>query len=114
MRRVGISGIGLVSPLGTKLASFWDALLNGTPGVGPVTRFDASAFPCRIGGQVNDAEYEDLVDSRSMRTTTHVTRMSLAAVELALTDGRMRVGEAEPDMLGVSVGTAMAGLREAE
>jgi 3-oxoacyl-[acyl-carrier-protein] synthase II len=114
MRRVVVSGIGLVSPLGTKLELFWDALLTGRPGVSAVTRFDASSFPCRVAGQVDDAEYEDLVDARLMRTTTHVTRMSLAAVELAVADGRMRAGEADPDLLGVAVGTAMAGLREAE
>lgn len=114
MRRVAISGIGLISPLGINVPNFWNRVISGRSGIRSITRFDASTYGCRIGGQVDDAEYADLIEPKLIRTTTHVTRLALAAAELAFRDGRMRASDCDPDALGVCLGTATAGMREAE
>ena len=53
-RRVVVTGLGIVSPLGNDLATSWDGIVNGRSGIGPITHFDASAFPTRIAGEVKD------------------------------------------------------------
>lgn len=113
-RSVVISGIGIVSPLGIGLEAFWEALANGRSGISRITRFDPSDFPCQIGGEVRDRSYEALLAPRTLRTTTHVTQLALAATELALRDARAHARAYEPHLVGVSMGTALGGWREAE
>jgi 3-oxoacyl-[acyl-carrier-protein] synthase II len=114
LRRVVISGIGLIGPTGSGHASFWRSLLGGRSAIGRITRFDASTYSCQIGGEVRDRSYEELLDPRKLRTTTHVTQLALAATELALRDARMTLRQYEPEMIGVTLGTALGGWREAE
>ena len=114
MRRVVITGIGLVGPTGIGPDAFWRSLIDGCSGIGPITRFDATSYPCRIGGEVKDRSYEELIDPRKRRITTHVTQLGLAAAELALRDAHLPNGRYEPTMTGVMVGTALGGWREGE
>jgi 3-oxoacyl-[acyl-carrier-protein] synthase II len=111
---VVISGIGLVGPTGIGRDVFWRSLLEGRCGIGRITRFDPTSYACQIGGEVRDASYRDLLAPRALRTTTHVTQLAVAAATLALRDARLHVDRYEPGMVGVSIGTALGGWREAE
>lgn len=114
MRRVVISGIGLIGPTGVGYRLFWQSLLEGRSGIARISRFDPASYACQIGGEVRDRSYEELLDPRKLRTTTHVTQLALAATELALRDARLSIGPTEPHLVGVSMGTALGGWREAE
>jgi 3-oxoacyl-[acyl-carrier-protein] synthase II len=114
MRRVVISGIGLVGPTGIGLQVFWQSLLEGRSGIARISRFDPTPYPCQIGGEVHDRSYEEMLDPRKLRTTAHVTRLALAATELALRDARSSPSCDEPALVGVSIGTAIGGWRDAE
>ena len=87
-----ITGIGLIGPTGVGLQAFWDSLLEGRSGIGRITRFDPDSYSCQIGGEVRDRSYEELLEPRKLRTTTHVTQLALAAAELALRDARITLG----------------------
>jgi len=113
VRRVVITGIGLLGPSGNGCERFWDSLIEGRSGIGRITRFDPTLFPCQIGGEVRDRGYEELLDPRKLRTTTHVSQLALAAAELALRDARLPAGACDPDLIGVVLGTALGGWREA-
>lgn len=112
-RGVVITGIGLIGPIGNDLDAFWDALLLGRSGIGQITRFDVSSYPCRIGGEVPPHTYEHLLDPRKLRTAAHVTQLALAATELALRDARLAPRSACASRIGVAVGTAVGGWHEA-
>jgi 3-oxoacyl-[acyl-carrier-protein] synthase II len=114
VRRVVISGIGLIGPTGIGLEAFWRSLLEGRPGIGRITRFDPTGYTCQIGGEVRDRSYEELLDPRKLRTATHVTQLALAATELTLRDAQLPRNWEQPDLVGVSIGTALGGWRDAE
>ncbi len=114
MRPVVISGIGLIGPTGNGGQTFWQSLLLGRSGIGRITRFDPTSYVCQIGGEVRDRSYEELLDPRKLRTTTHVTQLALAATELALRDARLPAKSYASDVVGVALGTALGGWREAE
>lgn len=114
VRRVVITGIGLVGPTGIGHETFWQALVNGYSGIRRITRFDPTTYPCQVGGEVADRRYEEYLEPRILRTGTHVTQLALAAAELALRDARMPKGSATSDRVGVTIGTALGGWREAE
>lgn len=114
MRSVVISGIGLIGATGNGTQAFWESLLTGRSGIGRITRFDPTSYTCQIGGEVRDRGYEELLDPRKLRTTTHVTQLALAATELALRDARLPAKSYAPDVVGVALGTALGGWREAE
>jgi 3-oxoacyl-[acyl-carrier-protein] synthase II len=114
VRPVLITGIGLIGPTGNTPPAFWHSLLEGRSGIGRITRFDPTSYACQVGGEVRDISYEELLDPRKLRTTTHVTQMALAATELALRDARLASDHYAPDLIGVCIGTALGGWREAE
>jgi len=113
-RRVVVTGIGIVGPTGVGWQTFWEALLEGRSGIGRVTRFEPSGYACQVAGEVRDRSYEDLVDPRKLRTTTHATQLAIAATQLALRDARVPEGVCAPEKFGVCLGTALGGLRDVE
>lgn len=109
-RRVVITGIGLISPLGLDTASTWEALLAGKSGIGPITRFDASGYTSRIAGEVRgfDAlEYVDRKEARKMDTFTHY---AIAATREALTDADFTIDSANCERVGAYIGSGIGGL----
>lgn len=114
MRRVVVTGLGLIAPTGVGAHRFWQALLEGPSGIGPLTRFTGTGFPCQVAGQVPDDCCDNLVDPRTIRTTSHATRLALAAAELALRDARLPAGSYEPAACGTVIGSALGGWTEAQ
>lgn len=112
--RAVITGIGLIGPTGLGPEPFWAALLAAESAVGPITRFDATSYPCRIAGEVRDRSYEELIDPRKLRTTTLVTQLALGSAELALREARLTPDAYDPYERGVVTGTALGGWRDGE
>jgi len=112
--RAVITGIGLVGPTGFDVRGFWDSILSGPACVRRITRFDPSSYTSQIAAEVPDRSYEELIDPRKIRTTTHVTRMALAASEFALRDARLSTSWDDPGRVGVIAGTSLGGWIEAE
>ncbi len=111
-RRVAVTGFGIVSPAGTGLDPLWQAVVSARPVFVPVTRFDTSSYSCSIAGQVEDAVFDELVHPKKRRNTTRITRLSLAAAQLALNDARFPDHLYAPERRGVFVGTALGGWYE--
>ena len=86
-RRVVITGVGLVSPLGVGTGATWDALLAGKSGVGPITRFDASPFPTRIAGEVKGFDPGLYMDKKDVKKSDTFIHFALAAAKFAKQEG---------------------------
>jgi 3-oxoacyl-[acyl-carrier-protein] synthase II len=113
-RRVVITGIGMVSPLGLGARENWEALVRGTSGVGPITRFDPSAFACRIAGEVKGFNPEDWVGKKDVKKMDLFIHYALAASDMALRDAAFTVTPAEAERVGVYIGSGIGGLPSIE
>ena len=110
-RRVAITGVGLVTPVGNDVATTWSALLAGRSGVAPITLFDASGFPVRIAAEVKGFDLERAIDDRKLlKFANRSHRFALAAAEQALRDAGIRPTAADAARWGCAVGTGMMGV----
>ncbi len=110
MRRVVVTGVGLVSPLGTGNRKNWDALVAGRSGVGRITRFDATDFPVQIAGEVKDFNPEDFIEKKEIKKMDLFIQYSLAAAQFAMEDSGLQINEANAERVGVLVGAGLGGL----
>ena len=103
-RRVVVTGLGCVSPVGNTVAEAWANLLAGRSGIGQITRFDTSAFACKIAGEVKGFELENYVRAKEARTMDSFIHYGVAAAMQAVADSGLPVGEALDDDLAVRIG----------
>ncbi|HVN43444.1 MAG TPA: beta-ketoacyl-ACP synthase II [Steroidobacteraceae bacterium] len=113
-RRVVVTGLGLVSPLGSTVASAWDGIVNGRSGIGPITRMDVSAFPVRIGGQVVGFNAEDYMSAKDVRKFDPFVTYGVASAVQAIRDSGFEVTEANSPRIGVAIGAGIGGLSTIE
>ncbi len=113
-RRVVITGIGLVSPLGTGTDKNWQALLRGESGIGPLTRFDVSRYSTRFGGEVRDFDPLLFIDRKEVRKMDPFIRFALAAAQFAVEDSGLPLGDLQSDRAGTYVGSGIGGLGSIE
>jgi 3-oxoacyl-[acyl-carrier-protein] synthase II len=113
-RRVVVTGIGIVSPLGTGTDKTWQALLNGDSGIAPLTRFDVSRYATRFGGEVKDFDALAFIDRKEVRKMDPFIRYGLAAAELAVADSGIDRADLQSDRAGVYVGSGIGGLGSIE
>lgn len=113
-RRVVISGLGMVSPLGIGNQENWDGLIQGRSGIGPVTRFDTSEYPCRIAGEVKGFNPEDWVPKKDVKKMDLFIHYAMAASEIAMKDASFQVAPSEADRVGVFIGSGIGGLPSIE
>jgi 3-oxoacyl-[acyl-carrier-protein] synthase II len=109
-RRVVVTGIGLVTPVGLDAPSTWEALLAGRSGIGPITKFDASAFTSRIGGEVRGFEPERYVDRKDVKKMDTFIHYAVAASREALRDSRLAIDSSNAERVGVYIGSGIGGL----
>ncbi|NIS75494.1 MAG: beta-ketoacyl-ACP synthase II, partial [Deltaproteobacteria bacterium] len=109
-RRVVVTGLGAVTPLGTGTDKTWKALLEGRSGIRRITLFDASDFPCQIAGEVPDFHVDDFVDAKEQKKMDRFIQLGLAASSLAMKDAGLKVSEENAGRVGVMVGSGMGGL----
>ena len=113
-RRVVITGLGLVTPLGTGVEKNWQALVAGRSGIGPVSRFDVSDFPTRIAGEVKDFHPEEFIEKKEIKKMDLFIQYAVAAAQMAMEETRLPITADNEDMVGVIIGVGMAGLSSIE
>jgi 3-oxoacyl-[acyl-carrier-protein] synthase II len=113
-RRVVVTGVGAVTPLGTGTEKAWRRLLNGESGVGPITRFDASTFRTRIAAELKDFDPEDFMEKKRARRTDPFIHYALAATSMAMEDSRLPINDQNASRVGVVLGTCIGGMQTYE
>jgi len=113
-RRVVITGIGVISPIGIGKESFWNNLINGVSGIKRITRFDPTPFRSQIAGEVNDFNPTKFMDPQQARRMDRFAQFAVAATNLALQDARVDNGWLATASVGDIIGTAVAGFSFAE
>jgi 3-oxoacyl-[acyl-carrier-protein] synthase II len=109
-RRVVVTGVGLVSPLAIGTAENWQALVEGRSGVGPITRFDATDYPCRIAGEVRGFDPADYVEKKEIKKSDTFIHYAVAAASFAVDDAGLEIGPGEAERVGVIIGSGIGGL----
>lgn len=113
-RRVVVTGLGMVTPLGMKVEENWGKLVCGHSSIGPVTRFDATLFKTRIASEVKDFHPEDFMEKKIARRMDRFVQFALAAAKLVTEDSRFPLNASGNDKLGVIIGTALGGVESFE
>lgn len=114
MRRVAITGLGAVSPVGIGVDATWHALVAGTSGIGPITAFDASAYPTRFAGCVDDWDPTPWIDAKEARRLSRFQQFAVAAAQMAVDDAGLVVDDTNAERVGVIVGSGIGGLQTME
>jgi 3-oxoacyl-[acyl-carrier-protein] synthase II len=109
-RRVVITGLGLISPVGIGAKESWEALKAGRSGIKPITQFDATDFPTKIAGEVEGFEPEDYIPAKEVKKMDRFIHFAIAASKMAMEDSGLDVNEANADRVGVIVGSGIGGL----
>jgi 3-oxoacyl-[acyl-carrier-protein] synthase II len=110
MRRVAITGMGVVSPVGTGVAAFWSALLAGRSGIHPLTAFDVSEYTTRFGGYIDDFDASEVVDKKEARRMSRFQQFAMVAAAEAMADAGLEITDENAERVGVIVGSGIGGL----
>ena len=113
-KRVVVTGVGAITPLGASVSLTWEGVKQGKSGIDHITKFDASEFRCRIGGEVRDFEAKAYLEPKEIKRTDPFTQYSIAASLMAVEDARFTIGETNEHRVGVVIGTAFAGIHTVE
>jgi 3-oxoacyl-[acyl-carrier-protein] synthase II len=109
-RRVVVTGLGIISPVGNTVSEAWDNIVAGRSGIGPVTRFDASSFAAKIAGEVKDFDITTYLSPKDARRMDVFIHYGMAAGIQAFRDCGITVGEANAERIGVNIGSGIGGL----
>lgn len=109
-RRVVITGLGIISPVGNTIPEAWDNIVSGRSGIGEITRFDASIFPVRIAGEVKDFDVGAYLSPKEARRMDIFIHYGLAAGIQAIRDSGIEVGPSNAERIGVNIGSGIGGL----
>jgi 3-oxoacyl-[acyl-carrier-protein] synthase II len=113
-RRVVVTGLGIVSPVGNEIAAAWDAIVGGRSGIGPVTRFEAVNFPTHFGGEIRNLDLEPFMSAKDARRMDAFMQYGVVAGMQAMRDSGLAVNETNSDRIGVLMGSGMGGLESIE
>jgi 3-oxoacyl-[acyl-carrier-protein] synthase II len=113
-RRVVITGMGAVTPLGNSVAETWEGICRGKSGIAPITRFDCTAFETKIAGEVKGFDPIQYVNKKELRRLDDFIIYALAAAEMAMTDAGLVIGEERAERTGVIIGSGIGGLATIE
>jgi 3-oxoacyl-[acyl-carrier-protein] synthase II len=113
-RRVVITGLGVVTPLGSDLDVFWQNLLAGKSGIAPVTRFDTTNFDCKIGGEVKDFKPDEFMPAKETRRTDRFVHFSVAAARKAVANANLELDKEDVNRIGVLIGSGIGGMETIE
>lgn len=109
-KRVVITGVGIVSPIGIGKEAYWQSLKSGRPGFGRISFFDPSTYPCHIDAEVRDFQPEQFIDKKKIRRMDRFTQFACAAAKLAVEDSKIDFAKENVERCGVIVGSGIGGL----
>ncbi len=110
MKRVVITGLGAITPIGLGKEGFWTSLVQGKSGIGPVTRFDTKDFNAKIGAEVKGFDPREYMDKKEARRMDKFSQYAVAAAKLAIEDGNISLENIDRNRVGVIVGTGIGGV----
>ena len=113
-RRVVVTGVGLISSVGTGTEETWSAIQNGKNGIGPITQFNASDFACRIAGEVKDFDPLAYVDKKDVKKMGRFIQFAMAASEFAVASAQLKVPADQAENFGVYIGSGIGGFEVIE
>jgi 3-oxoacyl-[acyl-carrier-protein] synthase II len=113
-RRVAVTGLGILSPLGIGIAENWAAVSQGKSGIAPITRFDTSQFAAKIAGEVKNFNPQDYIDPKEIKKMDTFLHYSLAAGQMAVEDSGLVIDDNNAERVGVLVGSGLGGLATIE
>ena len=109
-RRVVVTGLGTITPLGIGVEESWKAMVSGKSGIGPITLFDASTFPVRFAGEVKGFDPEAFMEKKEARRNERFIQFSIAAADMAIKDSGLDLSKEDLERIGVVVGAGIGGL----
>ncbi len=109
-RRVVVTGLGAVTPLGPDVKSSWQAVLEGKSGVGYITQFDTSNYPVRIAAEVKDFDPTKYMESKEVKKMDRFIHFAVAATQMAIEDSELKITETNSERIGIVIGSGMGGL----
>lgn len=110
-RRVVVTGLGAVTPVGNTVQEFWDSLVAGKSGVGIISQFDASDYSVRIAAEVKDFDYTKYIDKKEGRRMDRVSQFAVAAAQMAYSDAKLEKDKLDALRCGVCIGTGIGGIQ---
>lgn len=114
LKRVVVTGLGAITPLGNNLMEYWSGLLSGQNGIGPITLFDASRHDSRIAGEVKNFDPHDYLDRKEAKRMDRFAQFAIAASKQALKDANFTINDLNAEQVGVIIGTGIGGLKVLE
>lgn len=114
LKRVVVTGMGAITPIGNTLADYWDGLLAGRNGIGPITLFDASRHDSRIAGEVRGFDPQEYMDRKDAKRMDRFAQFAVAASKQALADGEFVINDLNAEQVGIVIGTGIGGLKVME
>lgn len=109
-RRIVITGVGLITPVGIGKDAVWQALINGKSGIGPITRFDPEVITAKIAGEVKDFDPTLYIDKKEAKRMDRFTQFALAAAKMAIEDSKIDLMKEDLTKIGTCVGTGIGGV----
>ena len=109
-RRVVVTGLGMVTPLGTGVEKNWEAVCSGKSGIGLITKFDVSDFPSQIAGEVKDFRSEDFMDKRQIRRFDVFIHYAVASARMAIEESGLKIDSSNGHRIGCITGSGLGGL----
>ncbi|MFC0524784.1 beta-ketoacyl-ACP synthase II [Pontibacillus salicampi] len=109
-RRVVITGMGAVSPVGNDVETMWDSLVNGKSGIGPITRVNKEEFPVHVSGELKDFDPANYMDKKEAKKMDPFTQYALAAAKMAVKDANLEITEENDTRTGVWIGSGIGGM----
>ncbi|WP_432363956.1 beta-ketoacyl-ACP synthase II [Sporosarcina sp. UB5] len=113
-RRVVVTGVGAVSPVGNSAQTSWEAVINGKSGIGPLTRLDSEQFPVKVAAEVKDFDIEEYIPRKDARKMDRFTHYALAASIMAMKDANLELDEKTALRTGVWIGSGIGGMETHE
>jgi 3-oxoacyl-[acyl-carrier-protein] synthase II len=114
LKRVVVTGLGAITPVGNTLEDYWDSLMAGRSGIGPITRFDASEHNCRIAGEVKGFDPEDFINRKDAKRMDRFAQFAVAASKQAIADAALEINDDNAHDIGIIIGTGIGGLQVLE
>lgn len=114
LKRVVVTGLGAITPIGNTLAEYWEGLISGRNGIGPITLFDASKHDCRIAGEVKGFDPQAYLDRKEAKRMDRFAQFGVSTSKQALADAGFVINDLNAEQVGVVIGTGIGGLKVME